>query len=292
MVAAGAGAVALLVASLGEAAGGGAVSRSLRGLPANATAQVPEGVAERTTAASHAASTIRNATLAAAVGKRGGTEDVASRASPRKDVAGLVAQGPSNETRHSGASAARGGRCLCLFDIDRTLTGRQGDTCGGSSKVVHGVWDPAYGGGTLTLSALGRAGIGSTFCGACEIGVVSRGTGGGRDMRGVISGSVLGGRAGSHWSGPEASSPLVVRCHDRRKASCAAGILDWYGRHGKEIPRSQVYHFDDKASSVSSFQGTGMNAIQVSCQSRAGSHGGCGASPGEVERRTGVHHCR
>ena len=45
--------------------------------------------------------------------------------------------------------------CLCVFDVDRTLTGKQGladgTQCAGN-KIVDGVWDSAYGGGTLTLS--------------------------------------------------------------------------------------------------------------------------------------------
>ena len=44
--------------------------------------------------------------------------------------------------------------CLCVFDIDRTLTGQQG---AGSrcplNKEIPDVWDSAYGGGRLSLSA-------------------------------------------------------------------------------------------------------------------------------------------
>ena len=46
--------------------------------------------------------------------------------------------------------------CICIFDVDRTLTGKQGlaegSQCPGN-KIVDGVWDTAYGGGILTLSA-------------------------------------------------------------------------------------------------------------------------------------------
>jgi len=184
--------------------------------------------------------------------------------------------------------------CLCLFDIDRTITGDQGRTCGGRSVVLRGIWDPAYGGGPLTLSALGRAGAASTFCGGCQLGLISAGSGGGASMRGRIADGFLGRRAGSRWSGPEASSPLVVGCSDGRKASCARGILRWYAQQGIHISGRDVHHFDDKASSVGSFEGSGMNAHQVSCWSRSrhGSHGGCGALPGEVTRRRGISYCR
>lgn len=279
-----AGTAVLVAFRGGEGAGVGAVRRALRGVLANETAPAaaPAGVA-----------LARNATRAngTAPGKKSvsGLPD-GGQAAPKP--AGKTLPGHANETADHRASAA-GGHCLCLFDIDRTLTGRQGDTCGGSNRVVGGVWDPAYGGGTLTLSALGRAGVSSTFCGGCKVGVISAGSGGGSGMRGQLAGRVLGGRAGHRWSGPSASSPLIVGCHDGRKASCARGILRYYERRGVRISRSDVYHFDDKASSVSSFRGSGMNAIQVSCHSRgSGSHGGCGATPGEVSRKDGVHYCR
>merc|ERR1712048_1308392 len=58
--------------------------------------------------------------------------------------------------------------CLCVFDIDRTLTGKQEQTddCP-RNKLVDGVLDFAYGYGSLTLSALAVAGINTTFCGSC-----------------------------------------------------------------------------------------------------------------------------
>jgi len=69
-------------------------------------------------------------------------------------------------------AAHRGQPCLCIFDIDRTLTGKQGDTgrCPGN-RVTDG-WDGAYGGGELTLSKLGQQ-IGSTFCGQCRLAAIT-----------------------------------------------------------------------------------------------------------------------
>lgn len=49
--------------------------------------------------------------------------------------------------------------CLCVFDVDRTLTGKQGLAEGSqcpANRLVEGVWDSAYGGGTLTLSEGGQ----------------------------------------------------------------------------------------------------------------------------------------
>merc|ERR1712083_915489 len=68
-----------------------------------------------------------------------------------------------------------GSSCLCLFDTDRTLTGRQGgeETC--SHDVEYpGIYDTAYGGGTLMLSEVAEK-LSTTFCGTCSIGVISQG---------------------------------------------------------------------------------------------------------------------
>eukprot|EP00435_Cladocopium_sp_Y103_P001942 s272_g1.t1 len=52
-------------------------------------------------------------------------------------------------------------KCLCIFDIDRTLTSKQGmqdlDKCPGS-KGSDGIKDTAYGGGDLVLSQLAASG--------------------------------------------------------------------------------------------------------------------------------------
>merc|ERR1711933_261408 len=78
--------------------------------------------------------------------------------------------------------------CLCIFDIDRTLTGRQGDTAAcPANSVQTGVLDTAYGGGTLTLSQLAQA-VSNTFCNACYLGTISAGTASGDHSveRGVL----------------------------------------------------------------------------------------------------------
>ena len=70
--------------------------------------------------------------------------------------------------------------CLCIFDIDRTLTGKQGDltspTCD-KNKLENSIWDTAYGGGWLTLSEAAQT-LPETFCNSCYLGVVSAGDAG------------------------------------------------------------------------------------------------------------------
>ena len=69
--------------------------------------------------------------------------------------------------------------CVCIFDIDRTLTGKQGDvsTCP-DNKLESSIWDTAYGGGWLTLSEAAQK-LPETFCNSCYLGVVSAGDAGG-----------------------------------------------------------------------------------------------------------------
>merc|ERR1712113_796917 len=82
-------------------------------------------------------------------------------------------------------------QCLCIFDIDRTLTGAQGrkEMCP-ANKPFPGVWDNAYGNGDLSLSELGQ-GINKTFCGGCRLGIVSHGTAGGKKMKRVVLSEVV-----------------------------------------------------------------------------------------------------
>ena len=74
--------------------------------------------------------------------------------------------------------------CLCVFDIDRTLTGKQGT--GGSEcpadTEIWGIWDAAYSGGWLTLSEAG-ANLKETFCSKCYMGIVSHGIASGRNSQ-------------------------------------------------------------------------------------------------------------
>lgn len=156
------------------------------------------------------------------------------------------------------------GGCLCLFDIDRTLTGKQGEVGRCPGNKVLGSFDHAYGGGQLTLSQLGQH-ISGTFCGGCHIGAISADG----STRGVIGGNV------------------VLGCDGGCKVNAARNVAKRLG-----VSLGNVWMFDDKASNISPFSGSGMNAAQVSCSSRDGDRGFCGGSPGEVRRVHGVVYCR
>merc|ERR1719229_254112 len=65
--------------------------------------------------------------------------------------------------------------CLCVFDIDRTLTGKQGWTAKCPDDLEKpGVQDAAYAQGNLLLSKLAQH-IDSTFCKKCYRGIVTAG---------------------------------------------------------------------------------------------------------------------
>ena len=66
--------------------------------------------------------------------------------------------------------------CLCVFDVDRTLTAMQGSTtatCPGI-EASPGVVDSAFEGGELSLSWLAVR-LGRSVCKACSLGVISAG---------------------------------------------------------------------------------------------------------------------
>merc|ERR1712205_185623 len=64
--------------------------------------------------------------------------------------------------------------CLCIFDVDRTLTGKQGTAADCPSDLeVPGVPDDAYSRGTLRLSVAAEQ-LNQTFCAQCYLGVVRR----------------------------------------------------------------------------------------------------------------------
>ena len=198
--------------------------------------------------------------------------------------------------------------CLCVFDIDRTLTGEQGSantTCP-ADKEITGVPDEAYDGGTLTASALAQ-GLSGTFCGSCFLGVCSAGdaSGAGSKERDYLLNAVLGGTArvggadrwNEHGTNPltgRVNSALVVRQSDGHKQKAVQAIVDWYasGSASKvKIAAQNVFFFDDRADNIQAFAGTGFNAKQVSCKSRTHNLGLCGGTADEVVRVAGVNLC-
>jgi hypothetical protein len=154
--------------------------------------------------------------------------------------------------------------------------------------------DPAFGGGEMSLSRLGQA-VGSTFCSDCKLALVSAGSAGGPDERDVLV-AKLGGPARSpaerEWSGPNpVTSSLVFGCPDAVKENCVRDIVEWYEGLGVSITPNEVYFFDDHTGNTEGFASLGFNARQVSCQSRDGVVGLCGATPEEIVRQPGSFNC-
>mmetsp|Transcript_77957 Transcript_77957/g.246287 ORF Transcript_77957/g.246287 Transcript_77957/m.246287 type:complete len:371 (+) Transcript_77957:605-1717(+) len=188
--------------------------------------------------------------------------------------------------------------CLCIFDIDRTLTCKQRQAwhCDGA-REIPGVEDTAYGGGPLALSDLAR-GLPRTFCGACLRGIVTAGvaSGEGSDERSVLL-ETLGGinwTLSDRWSppAPNVHSLLVVGAPDTKKQHSVRGMVDWLRKSkGVDIRPSDVHFFDDNDLNVPPFKDTGFNARQISCGSRDGIVGLCGGLAEEVVSDRGVRPC-
>ncbi|CAE8591408.1 unnamed protein product, partial [Polarella glacialis] len=174
--------------------------------------------------------------------------------------------------------------CLCVFDIDRTLSGKQGvtdPTCPDNS-VQKGIYDDAYDRGTFTLSAL------AAECGSCYLGLCSHGIANHQNSaeRFDLLGPSLNSEphtslrltmADMAWSDDKPSSPYMVGVQDGKKQFAVMSLSA--ARSGKLLAC------------------TGMNARQVSCQSRDGSigHGQvglCGATPAEIVKEKGSKACK
>ena len=191
--------------------------------------------------------------------------------------------------------------CLCIFDIDRTLTAKQGlaDECPGTKELD--LVDKAYGGGNATLSALAVAGIDKTFCKDCYLGLCSAGDGSGvkSEWDDYILNRIMRTTPQDHltdkfpflkdWSlGPidkahPLKSPYVLNQPQDEKPAAVEAIRQWYQMiFNFTITKASTHYFDDKAENVVRFNGLGIPAQEVSCASRAGDIGLCGASPEEI----------
>ncbi|CAJ1423887.1 unnamed protein product [Effrenium voratum] len=198
--------------------------------------------------------------------------------------------------------------CLCIFDIDRTLTSKQGtqDTCGGS-KAFPGIADSAYGGGELVLSQLAAKGLDGTFCSKCYVGICSHGDGTGEfskertELLKILNTEAMQKLVlkpqNAAWSDMKLLSPYVVFQPDAKKQEAVAQIIEWYASQEVCIQRENTYFFDDKDVNINPFRGTGINAHQVSCNSRDailnwGEVGLCGATQEEIKIEKGVSVCQ
>lgn len=217
------------------------------------------------------------------------------------------ADAPEPPTMPPGSGPA----CLCVFDVDRTLTGKQGtaNNDGGcpADKEIYGIWDTAYRGGWLTISDAGRH-LKDTFCSKCYMGIVSAGMASGRFSRertylleNVLVGEpfqalLSSNSQTSHWSVRSVHSPLVLGWPDGQKQDAVAGIVAWYEQQGIRIADEDVYFFGDRTENIPPFGSTSFNAREISCASRDmgignGIVGYCGATVGEIVDTKGVHVC-
>ena len=193
---------------------------------------------------------------------------------------------PAVEVAVPSANGQSSDACLCIFDVDRTLTARQGsqDRCQSTSRQP-GVRDYAYGGGELQLSAVALH-LSETACArSCYIGVLTAGDASGatsaeaqllwRTFHGLPHGVgrtttmgqtpwVMAGTLGPHT----ASTPLVIRAGDGQKQQWVPNILAYYRRIGISISNDRIHFFDDRMSNVLGFAGTPWHARQVRAHSR------------------------
>ena len=129
--------------------------------------------------------------------------------------------------------------CLCVFDVDRTLTGKQdvGGTQCPANVIMPGVYGDAYGGGDLTLSELRQAAT-ATFCASCYLGVVSAGdmSGSGSAERSALLDQLPAEKrldSGFEDGCPSpVASPLVLSCPGGYKQSTVREIVAWYETNG------------------------------------------------------------
>jgi hypothetical protein len=198
--------------------------------------------------------------------------------------------------------------CLCLFDVDRTLTGKQNDVhhCH-NNKVTTSIHDPGFGGGPFTASQL-ALNLDKTFCVNCYAGLISHGSGGGSKMRSHLV-NLLNNKKQTHlrvkniWDKVvSVKGPLVSHVENAKKHYVATTIRDWYKSHMKiDIADTHTHFFDDKGANVEEFKdqskGYRYNAHQVSCKSRDNSEvhddhiGWCGGTVAECVKDSGVHVC-
>mmetsp|Transcript_42125 Transcript_42125/g.98250 ORF Transcript_42125/g.98250 Transcript_42125/m.98250 type:complete len:297 (-) Transcript_42125:102-992(-) len=206
------------------------------------------------------------------------------------------------------------GPCLCLFDIDRTLTSRQdaGDQCPGAQAITTEsgkvTLDYAYGGGQLHLSEVAQN-LDKTFCSQwqCHMGIISAGGGSGPDEQGVLYGKLKAassGQAGdaswSHYGKDPVGSQKIVFTPDPEKGAAANQLHQWLNSPeggNLNIPADEVYFFDDRWGNAPEMAKFGFNGREVACGQRDdkignGIVGLCGALLREIVPDKGIKTCK
>jgi len=208
-----------------------------------------------------------------------------------------VNSGGEESAVHTSATSATGG-CLCVFDIDRTLTGSQNDISNcPRNEIIAGV--PDYGKYNLTLSELAQ-GINITFCKTCFLGISSAG-----EADGASSGKRAqllqklnaNQKLPDEWSNCTSPvSPLLLNCKVGGKVDAVRNIAQWYKSRNITIADADVYFFDDQAKNVQPFINTSFNARQIGCELREFAYGSnlsvCGGSIKDVVQDIGVTLCQ
>ena len=207
--------------------------------------------------------------------------------------------------------------CLCIFDIDRTLTAQQGSaqSCSGTKELEF--IDKQYGSGYATLSPLSVVGIRQTFCKDCYLGIASSGDGSGTnsEWNRYILDNIMRTDPQDHLSAQfpfiknwsfgtlvqkylSVKSPFVLSQPLQKKHVATEEIRRWYERtFNFTIPQSAVHFFDDRSDNIRPFRSHGSRAKEVSCTSREKPEGDtvsigvCGATPEEIVDRSGVILC-
>jgi len=189
--------------------------------------------------------------------------------------------------------------CLCIFDIDRTLTAKQEyEDCPGTRKYPN-IWDYAYYGGPLILSEMAMR-LNETFCGECYFGIVSAGVAGGPKYieRQVLDTLVDPKYNVGGWNDgcptPTWGTKQLCCGEGDQKSTAARDIVNWLGSKGITIADDHVHMFDDKRNNIEAFQHETFNAHQISCANRSANHpdrGGCGGRIDEIVKTAGVHFC-
>lgn len=201
--------------------------------------------------------------------------------------------------------------CLCVFDVDRTLTATQGAAARcPNAKEFPGVHDGAYDQGTLILSQVALL-LNQSFCGNCYHGIVSAGeaSGDGSKERDILL-EYIGGKAKTmtdQWQDANhdavgsipVHSSMVLTFPDTQKQIAVDSIVQWFkSAHKITIPSDRVHFFDDRIINVEPFtafnaaRGTQYNARQISCGSRdptSSAIGECGAQVSEVDAASDDH---
>jgi hypothetical protein len=206
--------------------------------------------------------------------------------------------------------------CLCVFDVDRTLTGAQGAAKDCPKNTIQpGITDNAYtqqcqarGSCILTLSEAGMN-LDKTFCAKCMHGIVSAGQAGGVDSKGKPSQErdIIFSKVGPEnrtlsttWEatyapGMKVTTSLVLGWPDGQKQNAVQTMVEWFGAKGVYIPNEMVYFFDDRDINIKPFAGTGFNAQEISCATRDSKDnnaiGLCGATLAEIAPTKGVNTC-